>query len=110
MEYSDWLDLLRLYYCKDILSTNLTIASFQFFYLFHLAAKHWPDKAELIGDLKQLCLVFQRIEKLVILAASIHRKLLKAPRLSEAIFSGYFNFYLPKMGTCLASMCYDKVH
>nr|XP_010921006.1 rab3 GTPase-activating protein catalytic subunit isoform X1 [Elaeis guineensis] len=73
-----------------------------------LQAKHWPNKAELIGDLKQLCLVFEHIEKLVILAASIHRKLLKAPRLSEAIFSDYFNFYLPKMGTCLASICYDK--
>ncbi|XP_078160295.1 rab3 GTPase-activating protein catalytic protein isoform X3 [Carex rostrata] len=66
------------------------------------------DKDELIGDLKQLCTVFEHIEKLVILAASIYRKLADAPRLSEAIFTDYFNFYLPKMGTGLTSICYDK--
>ncbi|KAF3331799.1 rab3 GTPase-activating protein catalytic subunit isoform X2 [Carex littledalei] len=66
------------------------------------------DKDELIGDLKQLCTVFEHIEKLVILAASISRKLADTPRLSEAIFTDYFNFYLPKMGTGLTSICYDK--
>ncbi|XP_028552450.1 rab3 GTPase-activating protein catalytic subunit [Dendrobium catenatum] len=74
-----------------------------------LIANHVPDRFELIGDLKQLCVVFDHIEKLVILAASIHRKLFDAPRLSQAVFQDYFDFYLPKMGTGLASLCYDKV-
>ncbi|XP_020578793.1 rab3 GTPase-activating protein catalytic subunit isoform X3 [Phalaenopsis equestris] len=69
---------------------------------------HVPDRVELIGDLKQLCVVFEHIEKLVILAASMYRKLSDAPRLSEAIFQDYFDFYQPKMGTGLASLCYDK--
>ena len=69
-----------------------------------------PEKSELIGDLLQLCRVFEHIEKLLILAASVHRKLLDVPRLSEAIFNDYFNFYLPKMGTTSVSICYDKVH
>ncbi|KAJ4793115.1 Rab3 GTPase-activating protein catalytic subunit [Rhynchospora pubera] len=73
-----------------------------------LQGKQHNDKDELVGDLKQLCTVFEHIEKLVILAASIYRKLADAPRLSEAIFTDYFNFYLPKMGTGLTSICYDK--
>lgn len=66
------------------------------------------DKAELIGDLKQLCRTFEHIEKLITVAASIHRKLWHAPRLSKVIFDDYFNYYLPKMGTSLTSICYDK--
>nr|CAD1841900.1 unnamed protein product [Ananas comosus var. bracteatus] len=66
------------------------------------------DVSELTGDVRQLCLVFEHIEKLLFLAASIHRKLVDAPRLSEAIFNDYFTFYLPKMGTSLTSICYDK--
>ncbi|XP_020273747.1 rab3 GTPase-activating protein catalytic subunit isoform X2 [Asparagus officinalis] len=69
---------------------------------------HSLEKSELIGDLFQLCRVFEHIEKLLILAASVRRKLLDAPRLSEAIFNDYFNYYLPKMGTSSASICYDK--
>jgi len=75
-----------------------------------LSGNHLAEKSELIGELLQLCRVFEHIEKLLILAASIHRKLLDAPRLSGAIFNDYFNFYLPKMGTTSASICYDKVH
>ncbi|URD93603.1 rab3 GTPase-activating protein catalytic subunit-like [Musa troglodytarum] len=73
-----------------------------------LQVDNLPEKAELIGDLRRLCLVFEHIEKLLIFAASIHRKLLDVPRLSEAMFSDYFNFYLPKMGTSLESICYDQ--
>lgn len=69
---------------------------------------HQHELIELIGDLMQLCRVFEHIEKLLILAASVHRKLLDAPRLSEALFSDYFNFYLPKMGTSSASLCFEK--
>lgn len=67
------------------------------------------DISDLAGDLKQLCQGFEHIEKLLILAASIHRKLIDAPRLAQAIFADYFNYYLPKMGTTLESICYEKV-
>ncbi|XP_068644228.1 uncharacterized protein [Aristolochia californica] len=63
-----------------------------------LQASNLPDKVELIDDLNRLCLVFEHIEKLLTFAASIHRNLLHAPRLSEAIFSQFFSFYLPRMG------------
>ncbi|XP_077243416.1 rab3 GTPase-activating protein catalytic protein [Tasmannia lanceolata] len=64
-----------------------------------LQTNHLTEKGEFIDDLKRLCLVFEHIEKLLILAASIHRKLLHAPRLSKAIFGDYFDFYVPRMGT-----------
>ncbi|VFR01972.1 unnamed protein product [Cuscuta campestris] len=55
--------------------------------------------AEIIDDLKRLSSIFEHVEKLVIVAASVHRTFLQAPRLSEAIFNDFFNFYIPKMGT-----------
>ncbi|CAN0902139.1 Rab3 GTPase-activating protein catalytic subunit [Linum grandiflorum] len=55
--------------------------------------------SEAIEDLKRICVVFEHIEKLLTLAASLHRKFLDAPRLSQAIFSDYYSFYLPKMAT-----------
>lgn len=67
------------------------------------------DISDLSGDLKRLCQVFEHIEKLLILAASVHRKLIDAPRLAQAIFTDYFNYYQPKMGTTLESICYEKV-
>ncbi|KAK8939783.1 hypothetical protein KSP40_PGU006383 [Platanthera guangdongensis] len=70
---------------------------------------HFLEADELINNLKQLCVLFEHIEKLVIMAASIHLKLSDAPRLSDAIFQEYFNFYLPKLGTGLATLCFDKV-
>ncbi|KAG8063763.1 hypothetical protein GUJ93_ZPchr0003g17140 [Zizania palustris] len=66
------------------------------------------DISDFSGDLKRICQVFEHIEKLLILAASVHRKLTDAPRLSVAIFSDYFNYYLPKMGTSLENVCYEK--
>lgn len=74
-----------------------------------LLQDHFLEADELISNLKQLCALFEHMEKLVVLAASIHLKLSDAPRLSEAIFQEYFNFYLPKMGTGLATLCFDKV-
>jgi len=73
-----------------------------------LKGNNLSDKEELTVDLKRLCVVFGHIERLLIFAASIHRKLLDIPRLSEAIFNDYFNYYLPKMGTSFESICYDK--
>ncbi|XP_031100406.1 rab3 GTPase-activating protein catalytic subunit isoform X2 [Ipomoea triloba] len=58
--------------------------------------------AETIDDLKRLSSIFEHVEKLVTLAVSLHRKFMHAPRLSEAIFNDYINFYIPKMGTASA--------
>lgn len=66
------------------------------------------DTSDMAGDLKRLCQVFEHIEKLLIFAASIHRKLIDAPRLAQSVFTDYFNYYLPKMGTSLESICYEK--
>ncbi|XP_015579317.1 rab3 GTPase-activating protein catalytic subunit isoform X2 [Ricinus communis] len=54
---------------------------------------------ETIEDLRQLCDIFEHVEKLLTLATSLHRKFMKAPRLSEEIFSDYYNYYTPRMGT-----------
>jgi len=56
-----------------------------------------PD-SETIEDLRRLCIVFQHVEKLLTLAASLHRKFLQAPRLAREIFSDFYNFYIPRLG------------
>ncbi|KAG6680989.1 hypothetical protein I3842_13G070500 [Carya illinoinensis] len=55
--------------------------------------------SEIFEDLRRLCGILEHVEKLLTVAASLHRKFLQAPRLSEAIFSDYYNFYLPRMRT-----------
>uniref|UniRef100_A0A2P2M4T8 Rab3 GTPase-activating protein catalytic subunit n=1 Tax=Rhizophora mucronata TaxID=61149 RepID=A0A2P2M4T8_RHIMU len=55
--------------------------------------------SETIEDLRRLCATFEHVEKLFTLAASLYQKFLQATRLSEAIFSDYYGFYLPRMGT-----------
>ncbi|XP_050220948.1 uncharacterized protein LOC126671238 isoform X2 [Mercurialis annua] len=55
--------------------------------------------SETIEDLKRLCDIFEHVEKLLTLAASLHRKFMQAPRLFEEIFVEYYNFYAPRMGT-----------
>ncbi|CAN4098701.1 unnamed protein product [Withania somnifera] len=52
-----------------------------------------------IEDVKRLCAIFDQVENLITLAASLHQKFLHAPCLAESIFNDYYNFYLPKMGT-----------
>ncbi|XP_057428857.1 uncharacterized protein LOC130722215 isoform X3 [Lotus japonicus] len=58
--------------------------------------------SETIEDLRRLSVVFENVEKLLTLAASLHRKLVRAPRLSREIFSDYYSFYIPTMGTGLS--------
>lgn len=65
----------------------------------YTAGNRLSAESEVIDDLRRLCVVFEHVEKLMALAASLHRKLLQAPRLSEAIFKDYYDFYLPRMGT-----------
>ncbi|KAK6935694.1 Rab3GAP catalytic subunit, conserved domain [Dillenia turbinata] len=73
----------------------LTIAST----LKPLQANGW--NSEIIEDLRRLCDVFEHVEKLLTVAASLHRKFLEEPRLSEEFFSDFYNFYLPRMGTSM---------
>ncbi|GKD25693.1 Rab3 GTPase-activating protein catalytic subunit isoform X1, partial [Tanacetum coccineum] len=63
-----------------------------------LQANKLPGDIEIIEDLKRLCVVFEHVEKLITLAASLHRKFLHAPRLAQTIFNDFYNFYVPKMG------------
>uniref|UniRef100_A0A1D1YA05 Rab3 GTPase-activating protein catalytic subunit n=1 Tax=Anthurium amnicola TaxID=1678845 RepID=A0A1D1YA05_9ARAE len=74
-----------------------------------LRGNNVADRAELIGDLMRLCTVLEHVEKLVIFAASIHHKLVDTPRLYQALFSDYYSFYLPKMGTGSSNISYDKM-
>lgn len=64
-----------------------------------LQRKSFSVDSEIIEDLDRLCVIFGHVERLLTLAASLHRKFLQAPRLSEAIFSNFFKSYLPRMGT-----------
>lgn len=64
-----------------------------------LAANRVFILSEIIEDLRRLCVVFEHVDKLLTVAASLHHKFLQVPRLSEVIFSDYYNFYQPKMGS-----------
>ncbi|CAN6469767.1 unnamed protein product [Victoria cruziana] len=64
-----------------------------------LKAIHEDDRDDLINDLMRLCHAFHQVEQLLIFAASIHRKLLQAPRLCQAVFDDYHKFYARRMGT-----------
>ncbi|KAK8515791.1 hypothetical protein V6N12_075812 [Hibiscus sabdariffa] len=63
---------------------------------------------ETIQDLRRLCVVFEHVEKLLTLAASLCRKFIPAPRVYEAIFSDYYDFYLPTMGMGSADVDVQK--
>ncbi|KAJ0261459.1 Rab3 GTPase-activating protein catalytic subunit [Hirschfeldia incana] len=57
-----------------------------------------PDREQTVQDLRRLCVVFEHVEKLVTVAASLHRKFLEAPRLAEVMFSDFYGTYDPMMG------------
>jgi Rab3 GTPase-activating protein catalytic subunit len=65
--------------------------------------------SETIEDFRRLCVVFEHVEKLLTVAASLHRKLIRAPRLSREIFNDYYNFYIPTMGKSLTEEVVEKV-
>ncbi|KAE9598640.1 putative Rab3 GTPase-activating protein catalytic subunit [Lupinus albus] len=66
-----------------------------------------PD-SDTIEDLRRLSVVFERVEKLLTVAASLHHKLYRAPRLYREIFSDYYSFYIPKVGTDLTEDDVEK--
>ncbi|RDX95002.1 Rab3 GTPase-activating protein catalytic subunit [Mucuna pruriens] len=59
-------------------------------------------------DLRQLSTAFEQVEKLLTLAASLHRKLKQAPRLCREIFSDYYNFYIQTTGKGLTEDTGEK--
>ncbi|CAA7032325.1 unnamed protein product [Microthlaspi erraticum] len=63
-----------------------------------LQRNNLPDRAETVKDLRRLCVVFEHVEKLVTVAASLHRKFLDASRLAQVIFSEFYGIYVPLMG------------
>ncbi|KAG5376267.1 hypothetical protein IGI04_040863 [Brassica rapa subsp. trilocularis] len=57
-----------------------------------------PDREQTVKDLRRLCVAFEHVEKLVTVAASLHRKFLDASRLAQVIFSDFYALYVPMMG------------
>ncbi|OWM87831.1 hypothetical protein CDL15_Pgr019415 [Punica granatum] len=49
--------------------------------------------SETIEDLRRLIVIFRHVEKLMTVVASLHRKFLQAPSLSETIFNNYYKFH-----------------
>ena len=62
------------------------------------AGNHVPDREQAVKDLRRLCVAFEHVEKLVMVAASLHRKFLDASRLAQVIFSDFYALYVPMMG------------
>ncbi|XP_022755541.1 rab3 GTPase-activating protein catalytic subunit isoform X1 [Durio zibethinus] len=73
-----------------------------------LQVKPLSENSETIEDLRRLCVVLEHVEKLLTLAASLHRKFLQAPSIYEAIFSDYYNFYLQTTGMGSADVDVQK--
>ncbi|EYU38058.1 hypothetical protein MIMGU_mgv1a0010622mg, partial [Erythranthe guttata] len=65
----------------------------------YLQSHNMTSDSDVIDDLRRLCTTFEHIEKLILLAASLHRKFLQSPHLGQAIFSDCYDYYLPNMGT-----------
>ncbi|VVB16464.1 unnamed protein product [Arabis nemorensis] len=63
-----------------------------------LQRNNLPDRAQTVKDLRRLCVVFEKVERLVTVAASLHRKFLGASRLAQVVFSDFFGIYGPTMG------------
>ncbi|KAL0401695.1 UNVERIFIED_CONTAM: Rab3 GTPase-activating protein catalytic subunit [Sesamum latifolium] len=65
----------------------------------YMQSYNMTSDSEVIKDLSRLCVTFEQVEKLILLAASLHRKFLQSPHLVEAIFSDYHDYYLQEMAT-----------
>lgn len=75
----------------------------------YFKAHNTASDSELLEDLRRLCTTFEHIEKLILLATSLHVKFLQSPYLSQAIFNDCYDFYLPNMGTSSAIAQGDTV-
>ncbi|KAL6503631.1 hypothetical protein OROGR_025554 [Orobanche gracilis] len=61
-----------------------------------------------IEDLRRLCITFEHIEKLIILAASLRSKFLHSLHLAQAIFSDCYEYFQLNMGTVSEQGCIKK--
>ncbi|KAL6503627.1 hypothetical protein OROGR_025550 [Orobanche gracilis] len=61
-----------------------------------------------IEDLRRLCITFEHIEKLIILAASLRSKFLHSLHLAQAIFSDCYEYFQLNMGTVSEQCCIKK--
>ncbi|KAK9756769.1 hypothetical protein RND81_01G120100 [Saponaria officinalis] len=73
-----------------------------------LQANQLSQDSEILGDLRRLCTVFEHVERLTIMAASLHRKFINAPRLCNAISRDYYSFYLPRMANGAVESDFDQ--
>uniref|UniRef100_A0A803MW86 Rab3 GTPase-activating protein catalytic subunit n=1 Tax=Chenopodium quinoa TaxID=63459 RepID=A0A803MW86_CHEQI len=73
-----------------------------------LQANQLSQDSDIFEDLKRLCVIFEHVERLTVLAVSLYRKFILAPRLFNAIFSDYYNFYLPRMGKSEVEVDFHK--
>lgn len=80
-------------YSRSLQACNWTVLAFC------VTASNLSIDTEDIQDLKRLCAIFEHVEKLITLAASLYPKFMNAPRLLESIFNDCYNFYAPRMGT-----------
>uniref|UniRef100_A0A803LCV6 Rab3 GTPase-activating protein catalytic subunit n=1 Tax=Chenopodium quinoa TaxID=63459 RepID=A0A803LCV6_CHEQI len=73
-----------------------------------LQANQLSQDSDIFEDLKRLCVIFEHVERLTVLAVSLYRKFILTPRLFNAIFSDYYNFYLPRMGKSEVEVDFHK--
>lgn len=73
------------------------------------AAKPLAAGSETIEDLRRLALIFGNVERLLHLAAFLHRKFFLARSLSDAIFSEFFKHSTRRMGTGFMEEIDDSV-
>ncbi|XP_021851525.1 uncharacterized protein [Spinacia oleracea] len=73
-----------------------------------LQANQLSQDSDIFEDLKRTCVIFEHVERLTILAVSLHRKFILAPRLFQAIFNDYYNFYLPRLGNSGVEVDFHK--
>lgn len=78
-------------------------------YFDSIAVNRLSADSETIEDLRQLSVAFEQVEKLLTLAASLHRKLIQAPRLSREIFNDYYIFYIQTTAKGLTEDIGEKV-
>lgn len=81
--------------CSEIVSVEMSSSYSSLCYAANLVSAG----SETIEDVRRLSTIFGHVEKLMIVAASLHRKFLHAPSIAEAIFNDYHKFHSRKMGT-----------
>jgi hypothetical protein len=74
-------------------------------YLLQIGTEVAENMEEWYGDIMDLCLLLEKAEKHVIMAASFHQKLRSTPRLFSAFFSSYAKLEKQMKSTAEVSEC-----